>query len=211
MKSVFQNFSKNTLKSMALKVVHYALIALAVVIGLAVLYWRWRRVSSQNKALEAELRLVQPYNNMESRVEREVVPMAPVEQPKVVVAEQPKVEPNVVVVEQLKAKPAEVPPVLTPSNKNASLANIAESEDEDIDPIVGIPPTLEADPMFAEFTSVFLLPTASPEVFANSSNITELPDEPTTAAQDQTEQKAIVAEEESETPAPKATVRRRRK
>lgn len=203
-----QNFSKNTLKSMALKVVHYALIALAVVVGLAVLYWRWRRVSSQNKALEAELRLVQPYNNMEPP--REVVAMAPA----VAAAPAPAAKVTVPVAEEpTPAKPASVepivinaPPVLTPA-ASVKLAHIEESEEEEEEPIVGIPPTLEADPMFADFSTVFLIPAAAPAAapLADTSNITELPDDTPVAA-------AVEEAPPAETiDAPKTTVRRRRK
>ncbi len=41
----------------------YALIALGLVLVLGLLYWRWRKVSTANKSLETELKVLQPYHN----------------------------------------------------------------------------------------------------------------------------------------------------
>ena len=42
---------------------HYFLIVVALVVGLMVMTWRWRRLQRQNRALEEELRVLEPFNN----------------------------------------------------------------------------------------------------------------------------------------------------
>ena len=47
---------------MALSLVHYVVIAVVLVAILGLLYWRYRRAQQQNKSLEAELKVLQPYH-----------------------------------------------------------------------------------------------------------------------------------------------------
>ena len=42
---------------------NYALIVIALIAGLMILTWRWKRLQAQNRALEEELRVLEPFNN----------------------------------------------------------------------------------------------------------------------------------------------------
>lgn len=223
MRKLNEIFSKSTLKNMALKIVHYALVALVLAVCVAYLYWRWRRVNNQNKALEAELKLIQPYNNM-SPLPADLPELKPAAAaPVVAQVSAPTVAPVV----------PQSPPVLTPK----ALAPIEESDDDD-EPEVGVPPTIaaqaaQASPptpqapaapvmvtvdtnfqvpadqvLFTDLMSVMSMmpPEALNETLAGSS-ITELPDEPAVPA----EAPAVDLEDKAE-PATRAnTTRRRRK
>jgi hypothetical protein len=229
MRDILQIFSKSTLKNMALKVVHYALIALAVALGLAVLYWRWRRVNNQNKALEAELRLIQPYNNMAplpdimqmtpltATSSDTAKPPAAAETPAKALSTGPPAGPPVM------GPPVMGPPVITPPVLSV-IHEQEDSEDEDDDPAVGAPPTLEhrepVDPMFVDFVSVMSMMPSTVLHQTLEGNIVELPDDPKDAADEsKIEQiEPVVAEpaepvalEDKPVPARATGARRRRK
>jgi hypothetical protein len=46
----------------SMRPIHYAIIALVLIVVLGLLYWRYRRAQQQNKSLEAELKVLQPYH-----------------------------------------------------------------------------------------------------------------------------------------------------
>ena len=204
---LLQIFSKNTLKNMALKIVHYALIALAIAICIVYLYWRWRKVNNQNKALEAELRLVQPYNNMPAP---EVVQMRPTLQfqPVDLAA---VTKSNIAVTPAVVSPPSVLnksPPVLTPT-----ASTIDEESDEDEEENVGSPPMVPEVILPPATITVVAISNNRDPVVADSNftadvtpGITELTDI-TATSEDEGAQESIIEDK----PAPSKTTRRRRK
>lgn len=224
---LLQIFSKSTLKSMALKVVHYALVALVVAVGLAVLYWRWRRVNNQNKSLEAELRLLQPYHKLGSVPDEDdirplTVPMAPRRPaPATVLA------PVAAAVPAAPAPaPVQAPPVLTPKTKKVNLKPVQEEDSDDEtdtdDEPQGVPPVISpalssqtqlpaglSDLLMADVLSMINMPSLATTTSSGISEIVE-----PVAEQDEKEDEVPAAEEKTapaEKPAARATTRRRRK
>lgn len=202
---LLQIFSKNTLKNMALKIVHYALIALAIAICIVYLYWRWRKVNNQNKALEAELRLVQPYNNMPAP---EVVQMRPTLQFQPVdLAAVTKANIDTAVVPSVTTL-NKSPPVLTPT-----ASTIDEESDEDEEENVGSPPMVPEVILTPATITVVAISNNRDPVVADSNftpdatpGITELTDI-TATSEDEAAQESIIEDK----PAPSKTTRRRRK
>jgi hypothetical protein len=235
MRKLNEIFSKSTLKNMALKIVHYALVALVLAVCVAYLYWRWRRVNNQNKALEAELKLIQPYTNLDAAIAGNVTNRTEFKTDGIMANGQRYVHPEPLAAPAAAATPvvavATGPPVLTPK---ATLAAVDESEDDE-EPAVGAPPTLEAAPQVAQvvqqqqptvvldtsfnipsaayadlLTVMATIPVDSINETLAPGSITELPEEPVVDAP------VAVAEPvpmdlKEEQPAPATTTRRRRK
>ena len=142
--------------------VQYALIALGLILVLGLLYWRWRKVSTANKSLETELKVLQPYHKGPEPLPRANAPspftaprpaMAKTEAPAFVMptfssvlVEQsfvspPKISREGSIVELLDEQPPlKTPPRLTPL---ASLSEDDEEDEEDDDIDEGPPPLLE--------------------------------------------------------------------
>lgn len=137
----------------------YALIALGLILVLGLLYWRWRKVSTANKSLETELKVLQPYHKGPEPLPRSNGPSSfPAPRPTMTTSEAPTfvmptfssvlVEPSFVsppkisregsIVELLDEQPPlKTPPRLTP------LASLSEDdEDEEEDEIEEGPPPL---------------------------------------------------------------------
>jgi hypothetical protein len=137
----------------------YALIALGLVLVLGLLYWRWRKVSTANKSLETELKVLQPYHKGPEPLPRQNGPSFPPRPTMAATSATPAfvmptfssvlIEPSFVsppkvsressIVELLDESPSKTPPRLT-----TPLASLSEDdeEEEDSDEVEEGPPPL---------------------------------------------------------------------
>jgi hypothetical protein len=137
----------------------YALIALGLVLVLGLLYWRWRKVSTANKSLETELKVLQPYHKGPEPLPRSNGPAFPPRATMAATSEAtafvmptfssvlvepsfvspPKVSRESSIVELLDESPSKTPPRLT-----TPLASLSEDDEDevDIDDIEEGPPPL---------------------------------------------------------------------
>jgi hypothetical protein len=138
----------------------YALIALGLVLVLGLLYWRWRKVSTANKSLETELKVLQPYHKGPEPLPRQNGPSFPPRPAMAATTATPAfvmptfssvlVEPSFVsppkisressIVELLDESPSKTPPRLT-----TPLASLSEDDEDDEDDNIeeGPPPLIE--------------------------------------------------------------------
>lgn len=128
---------------------HYVLILVALVVGIMILVWRWKRLQKQNRALEEELRVLEPFNNpipsghLPDEIPRPEAPPAPPAPQEAAAKAEP--EPPQPTTSFGAPKPtADVcnPPLVTPDTVEESDSDDDEATGEA--PVLG--PVVEAEP-----------------------------------------------------------------
>lgn len=137
----------------SMRPIHYVIIAVVLFVVLGLLYWRYRRAQQQNKSLEAELKVLQPYHKGPEpapilKKSNELKPSAlPTTKPVVAVAAAETNKPAVVA-DALKPKPA------------ASSASESDSDDSD-SPNPFTAAMLLQEPIFKLSTPTAIIPPPS--------------------------------------------------